>query len=273
MTFHRKLKLLAACLPALVLLLPSSDAQNAHPGVTVGSQGPMPVHAKFSTTQMEGGRGLFLQNCAFCHGKDAGGGESGPDLTRSKLVSSDKEGESLGAVIHNGRPDKGMPKFNLSEPDVLNLVAFIHSEQDKAFAQTGTRKGVDEADLQTGDAAAGKRYFEGVGGCTKCHSATSLGGVATRYTGLRLEQQMLYPRDVKSKVTVKTEAGQTFSGILAYQDEFTIAMKDASGTYRSWPVRDITFQIDDPAEAHVTALSRYSDEAIHNVFAYIQTLR
>jgi len=115
MTIHRKLKLLAACLPVLVFLLPSSDAQNARPGVTVGSQGPMPEYAKFSTAQIEGGRGLFLQNCAFCHGKDAGGGESGPDLTRSKLVSSDKEGESLGAVIHNGRPEKGMPKFNLSD--------------------------------------------------------------------------------------------------------------------------------------------------------------
>jgi len=97
--------------------------------------------------------------------------------------------------------------------------------------------------------------------------------VATRYTGLRLEQQMLYPRDVKSKVTVKTEAGQTFSGTLAYQDEFTIALKDASGAYHSWPVRVVTLQIDNPVEAHVTALDRYSDEAIHNVFAYIQTLK
>jgi cytochrome c oxidase cbb3-type subunit III len=132
---------------------------------------------------------------------------------------------------------------------------------------------VDEADQQTGDSAAGKLYFEGAGGCAKCHSATSLGGVATRYTVLRLEQQMLYPRDVKSKVTVKREAGQTFSGTLAYQDEFTIALKDASGAYHSWPVRVVTFQIDNPVEAHVTTLDRYSDEAIHNVFAYIQTLK
>ena len=74
-------------------------------------------------------------------------------------------------------------------------------------------------------------------------------------------------------ITVKTAAGQTFNGTLAYQDEFTIALKDAAGVYRSWPVRAVTFQIDNPAEAHVTALSKYSDDAIHNVFAYIQTLK
>jgi len=233
----------------------------------------MPEHAKFTGTQVDGGAVLFQQNCAFCHGKDAGGGESGPDLTRSKLVSSDKEGEAIGVVVRNGRTDKGMPKFNLPDSDVLNLVAFIHSQQDKAMSQTGTRKGVDEADLQTGNAEAGKRYFEGVGGCTKCHSATTLAGIATRYTGLQLEEQMLYPRNVKSKVTVKTHTGKTFAGTLEYQDEFTIGLKDESGTYHSWPTTAITFQVDKPVEAHVAAMIKYTDDDIHNVLAYIQTLK
>ena len=279
MNLPRKLSLLAVCLPVFATLVSASEAQNARPPqtarpqVTVGSQGPLPEHAKFTPAQIEGGSGLFLQNCAFCHGKDAGGGESGPDLTRSKLVSSDKEGEAIGAMIRNGRAEKGMPKFNLSEPDVLSLVAYVHSQQDKALSQNGNRKGVDEADLQTGDAAAGKRYFEGAGGCSKCHSATSLSGVASRYSGLRLEMQMLYPRDVKPKVTVKTAAGQTLTGPLVYQDEFTIGMKDAAGKFHSWPARSITYQIDDPLEEHVTAMSKYTDEAIHNVFAYFQTLK
>lgn len=279
MNLPRKLTLLAICLPVFVFLVPGSEAQNARPGagarpvVTVGSQGPIPEHAKFTPAQIEGGKGLFLQNCAFCHGKDAGGGESGPDLTRSKLVTSDKEGEAIGAMVRNGRAEKGMPKFNLSEPEVLNLVAYIHSQQDSALAQTGTRKGVDISDLQTGDAAAGKRYFEGAGGCTKCHSATTLSGVASRYSGLPLEMRMLYPRDAKPKITVKTPAGQTLTGTVEYQDEFTIGMKDAAGKFHSWPARSITYQIDDPLEEHVTALSKYTDEAIHNVFAYIQTLK
>ena len=279
MKLPRKLTLLAACFTAFMFVVTDSSAQNGRPPqtgrqpVTVGSQGPIPEHAKFTPAQIEAGKGLFLQNCAFCHGKEAGGGESGPDLTRSKLVTGDKAGEAISDLVHNGRPEKGMPKFNLAEPDVLSLVAFIHAQQDAALSQTGNRKGVDEADLQTGNVAAGKRYFEGEGGCTKCHSATTLSGVATRFTCLRLEEEMLYPRDVKAKVTVKTASGQTFSGTLEYQDEFTIGMKEASGAYHSWPTRAITFQIDNPVQEHVTALSKYTDEAIHNVFAYIQTLK
>src|SRR5947199_4815451 len=61
------------------------------------------------------GQALFGQNCGFCHGKDAGGGESGPDLTRSPLVAEDVKGNKIGDVVRNGCPDKGMPRFNLSE--------------------------------------------------------------------------------------------------------------------------------------------------------------
>ncbi|CAN5703001.1 hypothetical protein BH10ACI4_BH10ACI4_08140 [soil metagenome] len=276
----KKLLPVSFCLTAVVfLVLPKLGAQNpaaprpARPPVTVGSQGPVPEHAKFTGSQIDAGGVLFLQNCAFCHGKDTGGGESGPDLTRSKLVTGDKAGEAIGVVIRNGRIEKGMPKFNLPDSDILNLTAFIHSQQDKAMSQTGTRKGVDESDLKTGNAEAGRKYFEGVGGCTKCHTSTTLAGVATRYTGLRLEEQMLYPRDVKSKVTVKTRNGKTYAGILEYQDEFTIGLKDASGAYFSWPVETVTFQVEKPVEEHVTAMIKYADDDIHNVLAYIQTLK
>ena len=246
----------------------------ARPPVTVGSQGPLPEHVKFDSTQIEAGGGLFLQNCAFCHGKDAGGGESGPDLTRSRLVSGDKNGEAIGNVIRNGRVEKGMPRFNLPDAEILDLVAFVHSQQDKAMSQSGNRKGVDESDLQTGDAAAGKRYFEGAGGCSKCHSPTGdLSGVATRFTGLRLLEQMLYPRDAVTKATVKTGSGQTYAGVLEYRDEFHVAIKDSSGIYRSWPVSEITFQPDTALDQHVEIMSKYTDADMHNVLAYMQTLK
>jgi cytochrome c oxidase cbb3-type subunit III len=270
----------ALCLATAVILgLPTLGAQNpAGPRpagrvpTTVGSQGPLPEHAKFTGTQIDSGGVLFLQNCAFCHGKDAGGGESGPDLTRSKLVSGDKEGEAIGVVIRNGRLDKGMPKFNLPDTDTIDLVAFIHSQQDKAMSQSGNRKGVDPSDLLTGNVEAGKKYFEGAGGCSKCHSETSLAGVATRNVGLRLEQQMLYPRGIKSKVTVTTKAGETFAGTLDYRDEFTIGMTDSTGAKHTWPADTIT-KVEDPLEAHVDAFSKYTDADIHNLFAYIQTLK
>lgn len=271
---------------ALLLLVPSLLAQGPPPAgaggrvrpaggrSTVGSQGPLPEHAKFSAEQVEAGSTLFLQNCAFCHGKEAEGGESGPDLTRSKVVSSDKNGESIGSVIRSGRPDKGMPPFSLADQQITNLVAFIHSRQDAFLSQSGNRRGVEESDLHTGDAAAGKRYFEGQGGCTKCHSATGdLAGVASKLTGLRLEMQMLYPREGQRKIVVKTPSGQSMSGTVEYQDEFTVAIRDAAGNYHSWPTKEVSFKIDNPLQAHVDALSKYTDDDIHNVLAYVQTLK
>jgi len=269
----------AVAAPAMLFTLSRMTAQAPRtppqrPAWTVGSQGPLPEHAKFTPLQAENGGALFIQNCAFCHGKDAGGGETGPDLTRSKLVTGDKNGEAIGAVIRNGRLDKGMPRFSLSDTEILNLVAFIHTQQDASLSQSGNRRGVDESDLHTGNAEAGKKYFEGPGGCTQCHSATGdLAGIASKFSGLRLEMQMLYPRDAKTKATVKTRSGQTFTGTVEYEDEFTLGIRDSSGVYHSWPMPAITAKLDKPVEAHVTAMSKYTDDDIHNVLAYIQTLK
>jgi cytochrome c oxidase cbb3-type subunit 3 len=220
------------------------------------------------------GGSLFQQNCAFCHGRDAGGGETGPDLTRSKLVTADVGGDKIGDVVLHGRPDKGMPAFNFSTEQITNLAAFIHAQQTKAMAQSGKRKGVDVSDLQTGNVEAGKAYFNGAGGCATCHSPTGdLAGIASRYEGLQLEERMLYPKDVKNKVTVTLPSGETVAGTLEYLDEFTVGLKDATGTYRSWRVSDVKVKVDAPVEAHVALFPKYTDADIHNLMAYIQTLR
>jgi cytochrome c oxidase cbb3-type subunit 3 len=96
--------------------------------------------------------------------KMRGGGETGPDLTRSKLVAQDVDGDKIGVVVRQGRPDRGMPHFDFAAHQVDELVAFIHTQQTHALEQTGGRKGVDVSDLQTGSAAAGKQYFNGGGG-------------------------------------------------------------------------------------------------------------
>jgi cytochrome c oxidase cbb3-type subunit III len=242
------------------------------------TQNAGPTHGGDAATQASGaaaaGGSLFQQNCAFCHGRDAGGGETGPDLTRSKLVTSDVGGDKIGDVVLHGRPDKGMPAFPFSSEQIANLAAFIHSQQTKAMAQSGKRKGVDVSDLQTGNVEAGKAYFNGPGGCATCHSPTGdLAGIASRYEGLQLEERMLYPKDVKSKVTVTLPSGEKVSGTLEYQDEFTVALRDAAGTYRSWPTSEVKFTVDAPVEAHVALFSKYTDADIHNLMAYIQTLR
>ena len=84
---------------------------------------------------------------------------------------------------------------------------------------------------------------------------------------------MLYPKDVKNKVTVTLASGETVAGTLEYLDEFTVGLRDAAGTYRSWPVSTVKMKVDAPLEAHVALFPKYTDADIHNLMAYIQTLR
>jgi cytochrome c oxidase cbb3-type subunit 3 len=230
--------------------------------------------ASYPDAIVQSGSALFRQDCAFCHGRNAGGGESGPDLTRSKLVTADANGDKIGPVIRNGRPDKGMPPFDRSDDQIASLVAFIHTQQKLALEKKGGRKGVDASDLQTGNADAGKKYFDGAGGCTTCHSPTGdLAGIASRFEGLQLEEQMLYPKKAKSKVTVTLASGESIAGTLEYLDEFTVGLFDPSGVYRSWRTQDVKYKIDAPVNAHVELFSKYTDADIHNLMAYLQTLR
>ena len=174
----------AAAIGFLALAIPAFDQQTAK------SQAP-----DSERSIIENGKSLFQQDCAFCHGRDAGGGETGPDLTDSNLVSQDKNGDKIGVVVRNGRLDKGMPRFDLPDPQIAALVAFLHDQHKQASSLQGGRRGVSVSDLQTGNVDEGKRYFSGAGGCAGCHSPSGdLAHVASRFQGLKLEERMLYPR-------------------------------------------------------------------------------
>jgi cytochrome c oxidase cbb3-type subunit 3 len=231
------------------------------------------VQATSSSTQDSAGAKSYADNCAFCHGRDTMGGETGPDLTQSKIVQADVNGDKIGEVVRAGRPGK-MPAFNFSNPKIESLAAFIHAQEELARSHNGDRRGVAVADLQTGNAAAGKLYFDGAGTCSHCHSATGdLAGVAGRYQGLALERRMLYPEDAKSTVTVTLPSGQKVAGTMAYLDEFTVALRDSNGVYRSWQTSRVKYAVDSPVDAHVDLFSKYTDADIHNLMAYLQTLR
>lgn len=265
MHFHHSfLKRLSAPSTICLLIVQSALAQATKPPAVT-----------FAPALIASGQSLFVQQCAFCHGRDAAGGEAGPDLTRSKLTAEDTNGEKLSPVIRNGRTDHGMPAFNLPETEMSGLVAFIHDQKTKGEAQKGGRRGVDPADLQTGNVEAGKAYFNGATGkCASCHSPTGdLAGVATRFQGLQLEQRLLYPRGAKAKVTVTLPSGEAITGELVSQDEFTVAMRDSSKRYRSWSTDRVKFAVDAPAEAHSALLAKYSDSDIHNLMAYLQTMK
>jgi cytochrome c oxidase cbb3-type subunit III len=287
---HRSALAAIICVMALSYAaspLPAQEPQKEQKqGGQASPQGPQtspPGEANlpaYSPEQIQAGQALFAGQCSFCHGRDAAGGEGGPDLTASALVAQDVRGEKIGQVVRNGRPDKGMPAFASTDEQLATLVAFIHDR--KAKAKEGRRRTVDVADLQTGDSEAGMRYFNGAGGCAKCHSPSGdLAGIAGKFQGLELLRRMLYQEDRRTSqasgatptATVTLPFGQTVTGKLAYRDEFTVALIDASGWYRSWPRSQVKSTVTNPVEAHVELLGKYTDKDIHDVLAYLQTLR
>src|SRR4051794_23376533 len=168
------------------------------PGAQSPASSPRPKSAtpqNYTADQIREGEVRFGSQCGFCHGKDAAGGESGPDLTRAELVAQDSGGEKLSPVIRAGRPNAGMPAFpNLTQGELHAIVAFLHTQMDKFAELGGGRRSVEPSDLAPGNAAAGREYFHGAGKCATCPSATGdLAGVGKKPQGLNLIRRMLYP--------------------------------------------------------------------------------
>ena len=232
----------------------------------------------------ERGRKIFVPTCGFCHGNDAHG-KSGPDLVRSALVLHDSKGDVIGPVIRNGRPERGMPGFSAFSPEqIADVSTFLHSRA----ADVTNRFAYKIGDLITGDAQKGAAFFNGEGHCGSCHSATGdLAHVATKYEPVELQRRMLYPApnliDVflgrvvtppaPTKVTVQLASGERVSGTLDHLDEFTVTMHDSAGWYRSFSRENATVDVRDPRAAHEVLLPKYTDQQMHDLLAYLETLK
>jgi len=223
------------------------------------------------------GERLFVASCGFCHGSTAKGGNNGPDLVRSVLVLHDEgTAKELGPVILLGRPQKGMPKFEMTAAQIQDIAAYLLSRSQATIVR-GDYKILN---VLTGDAAAGRTYFQAH--CATCHSPSGdLAGVAGKYDAPALQARFLYPKarqtersQVRAVVTLAN--GQTFAGVVRTIDDFSVTMVDSSGQYRSWLLgsgNGIQVVVKDPLEGHERLLKRYTDAEIQNVLAYLETLK
>lgn len=236
---------------------------------------------------VERGAKVYAANCAGCHGPAARGNVGAPDLVRSLLVLDDEKGILIAPVLRNGRPDAGMPKLNLSEQQISEVVAWLHVQTYAA----GHRTTYEFRDVLTGDPKRGAGYFNET--CTGCHSTTGdLKGIGARYDPFALQGRWLQPRGRGGRgggraasapasrrsaitVTVTLPSGQTISGVLEHLDDFNVALRDAYGEYHSFARSGLTpkVEVHDPLKEHTDLLSKYTDSEIHDITAYLATLK
>jgi cytochrome c oxidase cbb3-type subunit 3 len=239
----------------------------------------------FDPAAIERAKAVFVPNCGFCHGTDARGATQGPDLARSLLVLSDDNGKDITAVLRAGRADKGMPAFpNLTNEQIADLAVFLHERVEAARSQVVT----EAAQQIVGNAAAGAAYFNGPGRCGSCHSITGdLKGVGARYDVMTLQDKFVNPRGGAARgqgtpspraertVTVTLASGRNVSGTLTFISEFAVSLVDASGQRLSFTRIGDTpkVEVHDPLQAHFDLLRAYTDADIHNLTAYLVTLK
>lgn len=232
---------------------------------------------------VERGRKQFAGSCGFCHGADATGAR-GPDLVRSPLVAHDVKGDQIGEVIRRGRPDKGMPPLaDITDEQVADIAAFLHERAKEGLESAGIPSAYPVEKLLTGSADAGKAFFNGAGGCKNCHSPTGdLAGIAGKYSSIELEARMLYPghrrrgtggAEVQTTAVVTLPSGEQIKGVLVHADDFVVGLRDASGWYRSFSRDRVKVEIQDPLAAHRDLLPKLTQAEVHNLFAYLASLK
>lgn len=230
------------------------------------------------------GKVVYSGVCSACHGVDARGGQlGGPNLLRSQVVLNDKDGELIGPIIHGSRAERGMPPIPMGDEDVKAVAAFMHSLQAAASPQGAPPdSGTPPPDALVGDASAGQVYFSAR--CSSCHTPETLKGVATKYPEAKLLQNTWVTGGGRGgrgggsraiTATVTSPSGEKLEGRLLRIDDFLVTLVLADETVRS--VRregdQPRIEITDPLAGHKALLAVLTDKDMHDVTAFLATLK
>jgi cytochrome c oxidase cbb3-type subunit III len=287
-------KISDADLPAIVDYLarsfpsPSASTRARGGGLTMGPNDKQVVDPSAEAR----GRTLYIAECVTCHGSKARGSRDdapdtsrGPDLVRSLVVLHDRYGTALAPFLTKGHAmQSGKPSASLSQPQIQDLSHFLHAMVAETLRSGPFRQPVN---ILTGDANAGRAFFNGAGRCGSCHSPTGdLAHIAAKYDPVTLQQKMVFPRTVSLgrggraavsqpvMVTVAPPSGSSVTGTLVHLDDFNVALRDQSGAYRSWKrTHNLKVVKQDPYAAHVELLDVYTDKNMHDVLAYLETMK
>ena len=241
------------------------------------------------------GRALWASHCVNCHGTQARGSETGPNIIRTKTVNYDRAaaaGSVLGPYLKAGHPtDSGKASASFTDDEVVSLAQFLRQRVNDTMRGSPI---FTVGDILVGNAKAGETYFQGAGGCATCHTATtrSLAGISSRLAPVDLQQRMLFPFAAGGRggrgapagppapnpnavtVTLTPASGAAMSGVLVEESDFYVTFRDADGQLRV--VRrspGLKVVKTNPLQAHIDLLDRITDKQMHDVVAYLETLK
>lgn len=238
------------------------------------------------------GRTLFAAECVDCHGPTARGTEKGSNLIRSNVVLKDRYGSELGPFLRKGHPlQSKMNSADLTSAQVVDLSHFLKQRIDDALKRSPT--GINHV---TGNVAAGKAFFDGAGKCAACHSLEegaplTLFGISARFPdSVNLQQAMLFPGPGRGgrgggrgpaaspaatvTITVTPPGEPPVTGTIVQLDDFDAQVRDSAGNIHHWsrtPALKVVKH--DPLAAHHELLDRLTNDNVHDLVVYLETVK
>ena len=265
-----------------------------------GASGPVQAPlagGRFKTYPQDASdRGLAAYNtsCGYCHGEHAKGGKAGPDLYTSDVTLHDEDGVGMAAYLKGDVHQKAV-KTDLPQATVYDIAAYLHSRIIIAALNRGGDVHPDEV-LKAGDAKAGEAYFNGAGGCAKCHSATgNLKGVGAKYDAATLQDRLVMPARGRGgrggfggpggspatpdplaiTATVTLPDGKTVTGLPLRNTDFDVTLRLTDGSTQTWARNNgiPKVELHDPLAPHIEIMRTLKDSDMHNLTAYLATLK
>lgn len=274
----------------IVLLIAATIAVWGQPPRRVGGFVPGQQRPPEDPAQVARGKGIYGLSCRGCHGADLRGGDmGGPNLLRSQLALSDREGEKIVPIIQTGVPGGTMPPIPMSPEDAKAVATYVRSVMATIGGQGKPPSSQEPPTILVGNAAEGQAYFAVK--CATCHSATGdLQGIAARITDPKMLQNAWVaggrsgrgapaPTAASSRRTVTVKVAPAgapaVEGRLVRIDDFVVTLETPDGSTRSFRRDGDTPKVvvNDPLTGHRDLLSVYADKDVHNVTAYLVTLK
>jgi cytochrome c oxidase cbb3-type subunit 3 len=284
----------AAMVAAAVFIAPVLDAQTRPaPAVRTSGDSIGPYDKQVvDSAAADRGRSLFGTECADCHGPAGHGTAKGTNLIRSNVVLKDRYGSQLGPFLQKGHPmESKMKSADLTSEQVTDLSHFLKQRIEDALKRSPT--GINKV---TGNVAAGKAFFNGAGKCASCHPLTegaplTLFNISAKYPdSVNLQQAMLFPGPGRAgrgggrapaassaatvTVTVTPPGEPAVTGNIVLLDDFDVQVRDSEGKVHQW-TRTPALKVvkHDPLAAHHELLDRLTNDNVHDLVVYLETVK